>query len=135
MATVVRCLDEIQSVRDVAQGAEAAYVARSRVARLGLSVARLASRIVGGVPPERPSELRIPSEAGEVAGEVIGLGNRIQQVSEFVRQPSEPLDERWAAMWEELERDLDSLERVLLQLVDAEGKDEKALAAGPNRQG
>lgn len=116
MPTVTKCLREIRSVRSVARGAEAAYVARSRVARLGLSVARLASDVVGGTPPERPEQLPVPTGADAVLSDVLILGNGIQEISEFVRQPSEPLDGRWAAMWEELELHLDSLERALLAL-------------------
>ncbi len=118
MATVARCLSEIQSVRDVAQGAEAAYVARSRVGRLGLTVARLASQMVGGAPPERPVQLPVPSEADVMVRQVLRVGNAIQGISEFIRQPSEPLDARWAAMWDELEGHLDSLEAALLELDD-----------------
>ena len=113
MATVAKCLSEVQAVRDVACGAEVAYVARSRVARLGLSVARLVSELGDCRPPERPGKLPVPNELDGVMPELIGLGNTVQDIAEFIRQPSEPLDGRWTAMWGELERHLDSLEGIL----------------------
>ena len=120
MATINKCLREIQSVRQVAQGAEAAYVARSRVGRLGLSVARLASHMVGSELPGRLGTLPVPREADERVADITKLAGTIQALSESIRQPSEPLDARWGAMWDELAQHLDSLEEVLLEL-DAEG--------------
>lgn len=114
MATVNRCLAEIQAVRDVACGAEAAYVARSRVARLGLSVARLVSDLMGRKPPERLGRLPDSTDADGLIPEAIKLCNAVQDISEFIKQPSEPLDERWATMWDALEEHLDSLETVVL---------------------
>ena len=116
MATVTRCLREIQSVRQVVRGAEAAYVARSRVARLSLSVARLASAMAGIRSPDRPGRLAVPDHESDEVKRVLWLANAIQDVSEFIRQPSEPLDGRWVRMWQELKQHLDSLEGALLSL-------------------
>ena len=116
MATVTKCLREIRAVMEVARGTEAAYVARSRVARLGLSVARLVSDAVGRRPPERLGKLPVSRGVEKQVGDVIDLGNAVQELAEVIRQPSEPLDGRWVAMWQELEWHLDSLEKALLNL-------------------
>ena len=116
MATIAKCLREIRAVREVADGQEVPYVARSRVARLGLSVARLTSGLAGTTPPDRPGKVSVPREVDGVVGEVMQRGHAIHAISEFIRQPSEPLDSRWLAMWDDLSRHLSALEQLLRRL-------------------
>ena len=113
MATIAKCLREIRAVREVANGEEVPYVARSRVARLGLSVARLTSGLAGTIPPDRPGKVSVPREVDGAIREVMQRGHAIHAISEFIRQPSEPLDSRWLAMWDELSRHLSALEQLL----------------------
>lgn len=123
MATIEKCRSEIRAVRAVAQGEEVPYVARSRIARLGLSVARLSSGLLGTASPDRLGTSLVPCEADEVMEEIIRRGNAIQSISEFIRQPSEPLDSRWLDLWEDLDQHLSSLEQVLLRLDVSAGDD------------
>ena len=70
MATVATCLKDIDRVREVASGAEHAYVARSRLARLILRVTNLARVVIGA------------STDGVVSGEISDEVARILETCE-----------------------------------------------------
>ena len=108
MATVATCLKDIDRVREVASGAEHAYVARSRLARLILRVTNLARVVIGA------------STDGVVSGEISDEVARILETCEKLdacrrsaTHASEPLDERWRLMWQEILLHLDTLQMLL----------------------
>ena len=60
MPTNKRILEQVQKIRSVAAGDEAAYVARSRLGRLMLSCLRLVSAEVGLEEPKLPRTVKVP---------------------------------------------------------------------------
>ena len=113
MKEVDNCLRQIAKVRSVAREEEVAYVARSRLGRLVLAVARLVGRISGGPIPDRPHRLRVPKDASAEVRTLVKLCNQLNDTAKTLVQPSEPLDERWKAGWSELMADLDIIEQHL----------------------
>jgi hypothetical protein len=113
------CLRQINEVKKVASGAELAYVARSRVARLILNTARFAAGRAGVAVPDRPTRLEAPAAASPSGRGVIACCNRILDVAKTITQPSEPLDERWRSGWANLLTELDELETRLRALKEA----------------
>ncbi len=113
MKEVDNCLRQIAKVRSVAREEEVAYVARSRLGRLVLAVARLVGRISGGPIPDRPRRLTVPKDASAKVRTLVNLCNKLNDTAKTLVQPSEPLDERWQAGWSELMADLDKIEQHL----------------------
>jgi hypothetical protein len=105
-----KCIRQIRKVREVAVGAKVAYVARSRISRLTLSLVQLVAKECGLKIPDRPSPISLPQGASEFSVELAHLSNRLLEASRTLCQPSEPLDERWRSGWLVLLRDLDELE-------------------------
>jgi hypothetical protein len=116
MSSVARCLREIDRIRNVARGVDAAYVARSRLNRLILKVARLACEAGAMPPPDRPARLVQPVVCSDELRELITTCNQLLDRSKTITQPSEPLDDRWRQGWADLLADLLRLETSLLRL-------------------
>lgn len=119
MPAVDVCLRQLGEVRQVATGAEVAYVARSRVARLILNVTRLAA-VQARVPlPDRPLRIDPPGDDSPSHRGLVACCNRILDTAKTITQPSEPLDERWRSGWAALLTELDDLESRLRALKEA----------------
>ena len=116
MANFARCLRQIQAVRDVASGIEPAYVARSRIGRLCDSTTSLVTRTLCGRHRIQPGQIPTDRIASPEMREVALSCNRIFGLSRHIRQPSEPLDERWRQGWADLKVEIDLLERRLTVL-------------------
>lgn len=110
------CLRQIGKVRSVARQEEVAYVARSRLGRLVLSIARLVGRISGGPILDRPGRLVVPMDASAEVRALAKLCNRLIDTTKTLTQPSESLDNRWQAGWAELMADLDIIEQHLHEI-------------------
>ena len=120
MTRIQRCLTEIRAVRNVAQGAEPPYVARSRLGRLTTSAAMLVADMLSNV--EEPSRSVVIGGDRVTGGAVSTLSaccKRVEELSRHVRQPSEPLSERWKRAWAELLMELGILEQHLKDLEGA----------------
>ena len=113
MSDIARCLKEIDKVKRVAAGVEAAYVARSRLGRLVLSVTRLVCNRLDIPAPDRPGHLSVPDRTNEEVRILIDVCNRLHETAKTITQPSEPLDERWRSGWSVLLGELAELERQL----------------------
>ena len=113
-----RCLLQIQAIRDVAAGIDPPYVARSRIGRLATSSVSLVAETFGIPDRQLPSQINVSNDMpGEVA-ERARCCNRIFQLSRHIRQPSEPLDDRWERGWDDLLGEIGTLEQHL-QLLRA----------------
>jgi len=108
-----KCIRHIHKVQQVADGAEVAYVARSRISRLTLTLIQLVARDCGLKMPDRPSSICLPEHASELSKELAHICNRLFDASRTLCQPSEPLDERWRSGWSMLLSDLNKLEMKL----------------------
>jgi len=108
-----RCIRQINKVREVAAGAEVAYVARSRLSRLILSLVQLVSKECGLEIPDRLFPVHPREGSSDFSVELACLCNRLLEASRTLCQPSEPLDERWRSGWSALLDDLDELEMKL----------------------
>ena len=113
MKEVDNCLRQIAKVRSVARQEEVAYVARSRLGRLVLAIARLVGKISGGAVVDRPRRLTAARDASDEVRTLVKLCNRLVDTTKTLVQPSEPLDQRWQAGWSELMADLDIIEQHL----------------------
>lgn len=113
MTNVGRCLRQIQAVRDVAAGTDPAYVARSRIGRLCESTVSIVTGDLGIKRQQRPGVIATGEIESRDVAEVAESCNRIFSLSRHIRQPSEPLDERWRRGWEDLMVELDVLEQRL----------------------
>ena len=115
MTTMItdKCIRQIHKVREVADGAEVAYVARSRINRLTLSIIQLVAKECGLKIPDRPSPICLPEGTSELLKELAHISNRLLDSSRTLCQPSEPLDERWRLGWSVLLGELDELEVTL----------------------
>ena len=107
MSTVTVCLRNIEEVRRVSAGREEAYVARSRLSRLILRTTNLA---------RHATSWRVPGDSiidGEVVREIEKTCQELDAIRRSATHASEPLDERWIAMWEEILSRLDALQSLL----------------------
>lgn len=120
MTAVDTCLRQIEEIRDVAHGAQAAYVARSRVGRLVLSATRFAATQIGMPLPERPLRMEVPADASSSSQGLIACCNRLLDIAKTITQPSEPLDDRWRSGWAAMLSELDDLETQLTALRTVE---------------
>lgn len=108
MATIATCLKDIDRVREVAAGVEQAYVARSRLARMILRVTNVAR-----------GALRRSTDAGsngvidEEVARILQTCERLDACRRSATHASEPLDERWRTMWQEILLHLDRLQALL----------------------
>ncbi len=113
MKEVDNCLRQIAKIHLVARGEDEAYVARSRLGRLVLGIARLVGKISGGPTPNRPCRLTTPKNAIKEIQTLVRLCNKLNDTAKTLVQPSEPLDERWRTGWSELLVDLNKIEQHL----------------------
>ena len=108
-----KCIRHIHKVREVADGVEVAYVARSRISRLTLTLIQLVAKNCGLKMPDCPCPICLPEDASELSKELAHICNRLFDASRTLCQPSEPLDERWRSGWSMLLSDLNKLEMKL----------------------
>lgn len=113
MTKVDRCLRQIQAVRDVAVGNDPPYVARSRIGRLCESTVCLVETALHIENRQRPGKIRTSEIRCRNVAQVAECSNRVFDLSRHLRQPSEPLDERWRRGWEDLLTEMEVLERRL----------------------
>lgn len=113
MKEIENCHRHIANIRLIARGEEVAYVARSRIGRLVLCVARLVSKLSNIPTPDRPRRLAVPKNSTKEVRTLVVLSNCISETAKTLAQPSEPLDERWRVGWAELIADLDKIEQHL----------------------
>lgn len=116
MTGIEKCLKQVTKVRAVAQKKEVAYVARSRIGRLVLTLAQLASRIADLPIPDRLGRLLIPENAPDDVRILMEICNRLTDTTRTLVQPSEPLDMRWQSGWSELVKSLDRIEQHLMEI-------------------
>ena len=108
MTAVATCLRDIDKVRQVAAGAEQAYVARSRLARLILRVTNLARSV------SDPSiEAGRQGETSQELARILDTCERLDACRRSATHASEPLDERWRIMWQEILAHLAILQELL----------------------
>ena len=113
MNDIARCLREIDKVKEVAEDQAMPYAARSRIARLTLDTTRLVCSALCMPMPDRPGALAKPVDTGPELTRIIDVCNRLNSLAKSVAQPSEPLEQRWRAMWFALLRELDQLAAAL----------------------
>lgn len=113
MNEITRCLREIDKVKRVAAGVEVAYVARSRLGRLILSVTRLVCNRLDIETPDRPVRLSVPDTANQELQMLVDVCNRLNETVKTISQPSEPLDQRWRSGWSVLLEEVAELEGQL----------------------
>lgn len=117
MNRIKRCLRQIQAVRDVATGSEPAYVARSRIGRLCDSTLSLVNDALPTQIRRRSGQAMRDHRSRGIA-EVAESCERILGLSRHIRQPSEPLDERWRRGWSDLMTEMNALEQHLLSFAE-----------------
>lgn len=113
MNRIEQCLSQIRKIRAVGSGHDAAYVARSRIGRLILSLGRLVAEYTGGESLDRPTAIIAGPNIPAGMARIVSASNRVLVISKSITQPSEPLDERWRAGWRELQHELLLLEKQL----------------------
>jgi len=118
VSDIDNCLKQIEKVKRVAEGEDVAYVARSRLGRLTLSLTTLVCRNLGVPILDRPNQLSVRGSASEDTWEFIRACNRLNQIAKTIAQPSEPLDERWRSGWSSLLCELDWLKLQLQSMKD-----------------
>jgi hypothetical protein len=107
------CLRHIDKVRQVATGMEPAYLARTRLGRLILACLRTITAECDLDEPVLPMKFEIPENASQWLKELTQRCNNIYDLSRFISQPSEPLEDRWKEAWTHLLQELDELEQLL----------------------
>ena len=113
MNSRLRALKQIAELRETYCEPDSAYVARSRLKRVLLSTLRLAAEASGADGPETPGPFRLPINAPHNARELVTLCNEAFVTSVHLCQPSEALDVRWTAGWNEVGQHLQEIERCL----------------------
>ena len=116
MKEIDNCLRQVAKVRSVAREEEVAYVARSRLGRLVLTVAQVVGRISNEGTVDRPEKLPIPVNAPAEVRVLVEICNCLIDTTKTLVQPSEPLDGRWQSGWSALMVDLDRIEDQLLEI-------------------
>jgi hypothetical protein len=104
-------LRRLQQVRDVAHGPQSAYLMRTRLNRMLLSLQRQIARDSASLI-STPVEDLVPSDAN--LQPIARLCNEIVAESSHLSRRSEALDERWESSWTLLRTQLDRLELLLL---------------------
>ena len=116
MINIEHCLQEVAKIRDVAQGVDAAYVARSRIGRLTLALAQIVAKKARMSIPDRPGPIVVSDEASQTVRELANICNNLLEISRVLCQPSEPLDNRWREGWSALLDQLNVLEIALRKM-------------------
>ena len=113
MNNIKRCLNEIEKVKKVAAGEDAAYVARSRLGRLILNVTNIIACKNGMPLYERPGRVEVPRKSTFGIRKLAKACNNLNDTAKTITQPSEPLDDRWKTGWCMLLNELHELEKCL----------------------
>lgn len=108
-----RLLEKITQVKQAASDRSSAYLFRSRLKRLILSLNRSLAQECGQEQPVLPIELIIFAKASSRNKEINYHSNRLVELANTICQPSEPLDSRWKRMWHDTKEHLDALENLL----------------------
>ena len=106
------CLSDIDKVRRVAAGHDAAYVARSRLSRLLLRTTNLARSLAVESPSDIGGRQQHATGWGG-ADQILEACTRLDACQRSATHASEPLDDRWRMMWDEIESHLNTLEDLL----------------------
>lgn len=122
MSTRQLCLEQLRAVREVGNGADAAYVARSRIGRLVVSCMRLVSEQLGNSSPQMPGEICVSPDASKFVQQIAKQSNLVFRLAKSLCQPSEPLDRRWRDDWKEMQSHLTELETALLSSMEFHGE-------------
>jgi len=116
MESIQRCFKQISKVREVTENLEVAYVARSRINRLILTLVEILANETGFRYSNRPGLINLPMKTPDQLKKIANICNRILSSTATLCQPSEPLDERWKSGWSTLLFELDELEKGLHKL-------------------
>ena len=112
----------IAQVREAAEDVGSAYLFRTRLHRMLLSIQRgLAVDL--GVSVKAPCLLEVMPDATETSRRIIALCNSIMLESKHLSQRSESLDARWQNSWLTL--------RAKLSLLEEELRSASTLETGP----
>lgn len=111
-----QCLAQVRSIRDVAEGIEPPYVARSRIGRLSTLAASLVTERCGLPPPELPRPIFVGGVGAANSRGLAECCNRLCELARHIGQPSEPLEERWKRGWQDLLQEVGTLERYVREL-------------------
>lgn len=113
MLTAATSLRRLAQVRDAAEGVRSAYLLRTRLHRLLLSLQRsVASEL--DLVVLKPCHLEVNEEADPDVRAIIELCNVILRESAHLSQRSEALDERWESAWVGLRERLALLEAIIV---------------------
>ena len=108
-------LRRLAEVRAAADGTRSAYLLRTRLHRLLLSMQRgIGAQL--GVEVIKPGELTLKGSLDPTIRRILELCNEILRESAHLSQRSEALDERWEAAWTGLSAQLSVLEKLLLEV-------------------
>jgi hypothetical protein len=107
-----RCLTRVAQVRESAEDTPSAYLFRTRLHRMLLSIQReLAADL--GLTIKAPCVLEVMPGSPETIRRITELCNSILLESKHLSQRSESLDARWQEGWSVLKSKLSSLEAEL----------------------
>jgi hypothetical protein len=109
-----RCLVRIDEVRQAATDPRSAYLMRTRLQRMLVTVARSVATDVG-LGLYGPEFINVTSDASARTKRIAELCNCILPESQHFSQRSEALDARWHKSWESIGRLLDDLQRALTE--------------------
>ena len=112
MQRVEICLDRIVQVRAATQNVESAYLLRTRLNRMLLSIQRMVATDYG-FDVVVPCKVVLPRDASPDAIKIAEITNLILLDSKHISQRSAALDDRWEKEWGELSGKLDLLESLL----------------------
>lgn len=116
MINIEYFLKEVTKIRNVSKGVDAAYVVRSRIGRLILTLAQIVAKEAHLSIPDRPGPIIVSDQAPQSVQELANVCNNLVEISRVLCQPSEPLDKRWKEGWTALLDQLDVLELVLRKM-------------------
>jgi hypothetical protein len=119
----------IAQVREAAEDVGSAYLLRTRLHRMLLSIQRgLAVDL--GVSVKAPCLLEVMPDVNETSRRIIELCNSIMIESKHLSQRSESLDARWQDNWRALRTKLDLLEEELRSASALETRPEARVSGG-----
>lgn len=116
MPTKYDCLELLAEVRKCASDPESAYVLRTRLMRAVLATGQLAAKRCGLEQPTTPSDLHLLRISDPAEADLVATANVVVSLGRRLCQPSEALDSRWKAGWNEMEPALAELESRLQSL-------------------
>jgi hypothetical protein len=107
------CITRIDQVLEAAENPASAYLVRTRLQRMLVSVGRSLARDFD-VTVKAPTELQVPEGASHEFHKAIVLLNELVAESRHLAQRSESLDARWREGWSRLRTRLVELRRLLV---------------------